>query len=373
MSNEDVTRLLVLAADRSREARMQLVNTIVDFFLPDNDRLTEQQRALMTDVLCKLIGSIEMDVRRNLVAALQRSGVELPELERLLASDEIEVARPVLEKSKALRDPELIEIIRTRSDEHRLAIAVRDHVSAEVSDALIEHGSNDVIERLIRNEDAVLSRRAMEYLVAESRRVDRFQEPLLGRNDLPGDLAHRMYWWVSAALRRHILRHFTIPADVLDRALEDSTRRAVAEHDHGQGAQARALRLARRLMDLGELTDPFLLSALRQQRVTVFAAGLAERAGITFQMAWRLISDRGAESFIVLAKAIDMDRQTMTSLVLLLAEFNNPESARRPDVITTILKLFDDLSTAQARDVLRVWQRDTALVRALDDVTDDAA
>ena len=75
----------------------------------------------------------------------------------------------------------------------------------------------------------------------------------------------------------------------------------------------------------------------------------------------------------VLAKAIDMDRQTMTSLVLLLAEFNNPESARRPDVITTILKLFDDLSTAQARDVLRVWQRDTALVRALDDVTDDAA
>jgi signal transduction histidine kinase len=69
-------------------------------------------------------------------------------------------------------------------------------VSTEVSEQLIEYGSEDVIEALVRNENAELSQASIDYLVGESRTVDRFQEPLLNRNDLSFELAHKMYWWV---------------------------------------------------------------------------------------------------------------------------------------------------------------------------------
>jgi uncharacterized protein (DUF2336 family) len=374
MASFDVNRLLQLAADRNRASRAELANAVLDLALPDDQRLTEQQRALIGDVLGKLISSLEIDVRRNLADALLRSKVDLPELERMLSNDDIEVARPVLEKSKVLRDLDLIDVVKQRSDEHRMAVALRANLSADVTDAIVDSTGNvDVLEALLRNDDAVISRRAMEYLVSESKRIDRFQEPLLSRNDLPAELAHRMYWWVSAALRRRILRDFTIDEATLDQALQDATRRAMAEVEDGQSAQARAVRLARRLLETGELTDVFLLRTLRQQRLNLFIAGLAERGGVSFRTAWKAVTDRGFESFLVLARAIDLGRDTMVSIVLLLADLQNPEASRRPDVLTTILKLYQEIEPAQAVRVLKLWQRDVGYQRAIEDLEDVAA
>jgi hypothetical protein len=132
--------------------------------------------------------------------------------------------------------------------------------------------------------------------------------------------------------------------------------------------QARAMRLARRMRETGELTDAFLLRSLRQQRVVMFVAGLAERGGVNYRTAWRAVSDKGSESFIVFAKAIEMGRDTMTSVVLLLAELNAPELARRPEILTIILRLFDQLNREQCRRVLRLWQRDPGFQQAVEDV-----
>ncbi len=369
MTNErniDVDKLLALAADRSREARSQLLATIVDLFLPVEDRLTDQQRALMTDVIGKLVGSIEIEMRQHLVEALLRSRIELPELEAMLANDSIEVARPILERSKVIRDADLIDIIMQRAEEHRMAIALRHGLSSAVSDALVDHGEPEVVEALLRNQDATISRRAMEYLVAESKRYDQFQEPLLTRNDLPTDLAYRMYWWVSAALRMHVLTHFEISAHDLDPIIETAARRAMTEHEDGQTAQARAVRLANRMMELGELTDHFLLQALRQSRLNLFVAGLASRAHIGFATAWKIVTDRGYESFIVLARAIGMTRDNATSVVLILNGLNSGARARSPSVLTPILNLYDEMDMPRAEQVLRFWQLDGGYQQAIE-------
>jgi uncharacterized protein (DUF2336 family) len=374
MTNFNVNRLLELAANRSRESRAELANAVIDFALPQEHRLTDQQRALIGDVMGKLVTTLELDLRRNLADALVRSKAELPELERMLANDEIEVARPVLEKSRFLRNADLIEIVKRRTDEHRLSIALRAAVGVEVADAIVDNTKNpDVLEALIRNEDAVLSRRAMEYLVAESKRVDRYQEPLLARSDLPVDLANKMYWWVAAVLRRRILRDFPIDPVTLDVALQESARRAMAEVEDHQSAQARATRLAKRLMETGELTDVFLLRTLRQQRLNLFTASLAERAGVTFRTAWRVVSDRGLESFLVLAKAIGLGRDSMVSIVLLLADLQNPDAARRPDILTVVLRWYEEIDSVKATRVLKVWQRDIGYQQAIEDLEDESS
>ncbi|MEX1147822.1 MAG: DUF2336 domain-containing protein, partial [Sphingomonadales bacterium] len=223
-----VSELMRLAEDKSDQARQRLVEHMADLFLSNEGRLTEHQRALMGDILTKLVGEMETVVRKELAARFAGNEDISPDLVRVLANDRIEIARPVLERSGVLRDTDLIEIVHNRSEEHRLCIAMRQKVSEDVSDAIVESGGVDVIEALLRNQDAELSKRAMEYLVAESRRVDRFQEPLLTRHDLPATLAHRMFWWVSAALRKKILLDYAdLDPVTLDDAIQDAARKAI--------------------------------------------------------------------------------------------------------------------------------------------------
>lgn len=372
----DVQALLGLAAGRSGAARAQLANAVTDLFLPAAQRLTDQQRALMTDVLGRLLGSVEMEVRRHLVEALGHSPVSQPELEARLASDSFEVARPILERSHVVRNPTLMDIVIQCAEEHRMAMALRDTVSPPLTEALAERGfkgsEDDVLEGLIRTEDAVLSRRAMELLVAESKRNGQFQQPLLTQNDLPADLAHEVYWWVAAALRRHILKTFVIDQAVLDPMIERSAKRAMVEHDDTQSVQSRALQLARRLGELGELTDGFLLRTLRQGRLSLFTAAFAARAKIAFNTVWRIVTDPASESFIVLAKAVEVSRDATASLVLVLGELNNAARARPPSALAEVLRLHDDLDVAAARRVLQYWQLDTGLRQAIDDLNEAA-
>lgn len=366
----DVSALLNLAQNRTKSARSELVGNIQDFFLTEESRLSERERAIMSDILIKLIHDIEMDVRAELSKAIAKVDANMPDLVRMLSNDDISVAAPVLQGCKALQDNDLIDIIKMRTDEHRLIVAMRDDVSESVSDALVDTGGDDVLEALIRNEDAEISRRAMQLLVAESKRKDRFQEPLLSRDDLPSDLAYKMYWWVSAALRKRILKDHEIAADVLDDAIEVSTKRAAGQQDEVNGAVIKAMQLVKRLDAVGQLTIDFLIRALRQQRINVFVAGLALRSGIAFKTAWRIISDRGFESFIVAAKATGIDRNEATTIVLLLAEAQNPAAARRPEVLNSIVDVYNSVSVEKARTVLQVWQRDLGYAAAIDAVED---
>ncbi|MDP6603590.1 MAG: DUF2336 domain-containing protein [Rhodospirillales bacterium] len=77
-----------------------------------------------------------MPVRR--IVSQQLANVpDVPEaLVRLLANDDIEVAYPILVYSELLRDADLIEVIRHRTQEHQLAVAIRNEVSETVSNAL---------------------------------------------------------------------------------------------------------------------------------------------------------------------------------------------------------------------------------------------
>src|SRR3546814_17247944 len=112
----------------------------------------------------------------------------------------------------------------------------------------------------------------MEFLVEESRRVDCYQEPLLHRHELSPDLARRMYWWVSAALREHFSRHFEIDPEALDDQLEDVVAILAerASRDPHQTPSAGA-RLAGRLADAMMVTPSLLARVPRQGADTLIA------------------------------------------------------------------------------------------------------
>lgn len=373
--DDELARLVALSKDSSKRGRRQLFNNISDLFMQDEERLSEQEHALIVSILTKLLTEIETTLRQNLAEELADHENVPHGLITLLANDEIEVARPILFKSHLLAEPDLIEIIQNRGKEHMLAIAERDDLNTTLSDMLISYGDEDVISHLIENGDAKISRDSMEYLVEESRRIDRFQEPLIARHDIPSDLAHKMFWWVSAALRRHILENFEIDELELN---EKIVAAAKTEYRYDiDEKSSNADKLIAELSKRKELNEKFLVQSLRGRQIRLFVIGLAELSGLDYRKISRFIYDPNAEALIVVLKALEFSRNSFSTIYLLTRNISHNKTVKkstRPEEVEIIMKFYDKLSTKNAKMTLRFWQleRDyTEIVEQLDADLDD--
>jgi uncharacterized protein (DUF2336 family) len=356
--NTDSEQLLALARLRSDESRAELFAVMGDLFHDRNDVLSAQERALMLDIMEKLIGEVARDVRRKLALRLA-DAPDLPrELAALLANDEIDVASPILMHSAVLQDIDLIEVIRHRSRQHILTIAMRRDLSSAVSDALVETGDRDVIRALLENQDAKISRITLAYLVEQSKSVDEFQEPLVRRRDLPPELARRMVYWVGAALRQALLERFDIdPASLDDRlepVIKEEARAAVtdAEADKAADVLARALGADR------QLTPRLLLQALRKGEVQLFEAMFAEMSGLRLRLIERIAYEPGGQGLAVAARGIGLNREEFATIFLLTRRARAGQAGFAPADLGRALEFFDRLSHAAAETVLTRWRRD---------------
>jgi len=365
-TSEDVTYLLRLARDKSIEWRKQLVAIVSDLFFDKGTALTAHERALMTDILKKLINDVAVPVRKALAERLSRVPSAPHDVIVALANDDIDVAQPILMRSEALLDVDLIEIIRHRTLQHQLAIAMRRNLSEQVSDALVDGGNHDVVKTLLENPDARLSEATMGYLVEQSRRVDSFQEPLVCRQDLPVALAKKLYFWVSAALRQHILENFDIDVPTLDEAAEGAARDAAAlVPPNGASEADRSAILARRLAESRQVSPRLLVQTLRQGEIPLFEALLSEMSGLRLRLVRRLLFEPGGEGLAVCCRGLDIDKPTFATIFLLSRRARPSERSMDPRELSRILSFFENVRAEAARTVLARWRRDPDLLHAI--------
>ena len=363
----DVEALLRLARDKSIEGRKQLVAVVSDLYFAKSTVLMERERALMTDILTKLIHDVAVPVRRALAERLATEATAPHDVIVALASDEIEVAAPILLTSEVLLDIELIEIVRHRSLEHQLTIAMRRSLNESVSDALVETGNSDVIKTLLENADARISEATMTYLVDQSKTIDSFQEPILRRQDLSPALARKMYIWVSAALRRYIVEKFAVDVAAVDDTIEAVARAqaAKAETNARQPGHDKAKELARRLAEVNQITPQLMIQSLRQGEIPLFEALLAEVSGLRLTLVRRLLFEPGGEGLAIVSRAIDLEKSAFASIFLLTRKARPAERPTDPRELSRVLSLFDRLNPAAAKTVLARWRRDPDFLYAL--------
>ena len=362
-------QLIDLARQRTRQARSELFENIADLFMSDNGRLSDRERALINGILNKLIGSVEREVRQALAEQLSSEDAAPPELIALLANDDIEIARPVLRDSPVLQDRDLVSVIKDRGREHWLAISARRSVSSMVADALVETGDGDVIEGLLRNTDAELSQYAMEYLVAEAQRTDKFHEPLIGRPELPPALAYRLYWCVSAALRRFIVKHYELPESTLDDVIESSTTGLFDRTADGeQPIDGVSESLAARLHETGRISPQVLINLLRNGHVPAFVSAFARYAEVSPSLIRRTLFSQDGESLAVLCRACEMYRNDFATLFLLMQNVAQGLRPLPPQRLNEVLSFFDGITVSNAQSARRHWSRDRGYLNAIDEL-----
>src|SRR3569832_524380 len=119
----------VLNGDANVTERDQLFRNMAQLYSYVSDRCDDEQVSQYDDVLCQLAELVEVEARSHvakLLAPLERAPGN--EINKLAKDDTNEVARPLLEFSIVLSDDDLIDIVSTASEAHRVAIAGRNVV-----------------------------------------------------------------------------------------------------------------------------------------------------------------------------------------------------------------------------------------------------
>lgn len=364
----DVDELLALARDKSTAARNRLVEILGELFDGGVSALPAGERELMTEILERLIHDVEMSVRKALAERLAADDAAPRSLIMMLANDEIPVAQPILTRSKALHDLDLIEIVRHRTFGHRLAVTMRRELSAEVCDALVEGREPEVVTRLIENPGAAISPPTLDKLVEESKEIAEYRDPLLQRRDLDPKLARRMYWWVSAALRKHIVDNFDLdPAD-LDVKIEHTIKQILNEPTDNAISVEQAAQVAQKLSESGSITPQLLVQALRRGEAELFVAMLAEYSGLRPVLVRRFILEPGGEGLAIACKALDIEKPDFVSVFLLSRAARPGDKVVDPTELASIVSLFDRINSETAQKVLSRWRLDPDYLYALKQV-----
>lgn len=373
-TRSDIQYLIGLTRDKSVEGRKRLVAIVSDIFFADQAVLTDYERALITDILHKLIYELAAPVRAALGERLAANDTVPRRVLTALAEDEIEVAAPILLNNEALLDVELIEVVRHRSLEHQLALAMR-RAPGETAVDLPPDGAGDLIQGLLDSADARIAEATMAYLSDQARTLDSFQEPVLRREDLSDRLAKKMILWILAALRQHILDRFEIDATALDDSIEAVAGALVPRigGDKSADRPAATLELVALLAERGQISPHSVIRALRQGEVALFIAMLGRLTGLRLILVRRLLFEPGGEGLVVASRAVGFDKSTVASIFLLCRRARPSEWMADPRELSRVLSMYDRVQPAAAQAVIARWRRDPDFLYAIKTVEEAKA
>ena len=243
-------------AHRASGDRLSTVRA--DFFLNPANRLTEQERALMTAMLHCLVGDIADELR----AALP-SGTAAANDDGNLAIVE------TLSAARLLDRPALVRLLLRRADEQRIATAANARSGRREARAL---------QGLVSHADGAVAAAAMALILARGRRNDRFGQCLLHFDDLAPEDARALVHMLGAVLRTQMVT--ALGAAQTDRLLANAAERVLASHDPGNGIEALTAKLVRLLDEEGGLSDELLVAAALEGEMTFIAQSVARRSGV---------------------------------------------------------------------------------------------
>ncbi|MGZ9098117.1 MAG: DUF2336 domain-containing protein [Brevundimonas sp.] len=321
------SELLALARNNSVDARQRLLLGVVA--LCDARPPSGELSPVLGEIFLTLARQAEREVRKALSERLAHADWAPAALVNVLALDEIEIARPVLECSPILQEDDLLRVLIEASLEHQIAVARRPRISGRVADAVIEAAEPAVLMALVTNRSAEISVEGLRRLVEHSRRVAALRGPLTRHPLLTETLAEQLYQWVGTALRQSIAARFTINERALGAAVYDAVegilRPAAVEDvalDHPDRDEMER-RLIDKLNAAGQLRAGFLIRAVREKRLSLFAHGLAALGGFAVGQVRQALGAPTPEALYYACAAVGIDRAVFPTLLTEVRKLND--------------------------------------------------
>src|SRR5665213_1532282 len=339
----------------SSAKRISTLRQVTNLFLRDADRLSEDQVKVFDDVLCHLVAHVETRVKAEVSARLASvdhapTGV----IEYLAWDDQIEVAGTVLASSGCLTTNTLVEIAKTKGQEHLLAISGGRDLTEDVTDVIVDRGERKVIRKLAGNASARFSDGGYQGMIAHAESDDELTEMLGIRIDLPIRFLKDLLQRATEAVRARLAS--IAPAELreeIKRVLKTIVGTARGESPPTRDF-SRAEAAVRRMKGLNELNDAAISTFAETRKFEEVAASLAvlNNSAPTNLMA-RLLEGLRSDLVLIPCKSAGLSPATVELILR-----NRPVKHRiAEETLKIALRDYGKLSAETAERTVRFWQR----------------
>ena len=288
--------------------RDRLPTVRADFFLDSAQRLTEQERALMTAMLHCLVGDIADEIRAALPAGTgaANDGANLSLIE-------------MLSGARLLDRAALVRLLLRRADEERIATAARARSGRREA---------RVLQGLVSHTDGAVSAAAMALILGRGKRRDRFGQCLIHFDDLPPAEAVALVHALSAAIRGELIA--AVGSAQADSLLAAAGADVLRCHDPSSSIEALTGNLVAFLAQEGELGDELIVAAAVEGEMTFVAQALSRRSGLAGEVAMDEFLSGDAKRLMALFRIGGVGRQSSARLLAAIGDLlgiNDPGRA----------------------------------------------
>jgi uncharacterized protein (DUF2336 family) len=348
-----IPELQELAKHGNVRRRGEVVARVAELFMAGAAQFSDTHVEVFDQVLQGLAAETEIKVRADLAERL----AAIPNAPRgivgQLARDvEIKVAAPVLRASPLLDEATLVEIARSRGQEHLLAMAGRGNLSEPVTDVIVRRGSREVLRQVAGNDGARFSASGYGSLIKRAN-DDGMLAIVVGRR--PELSAPHLQSLISGAVdlvRRRIFADAT-PArrEAIMSMIGDNSgaSKQRAERRNFVAAQQHVLELH----IVRRLNEATLLEFAKDRKYEETVAALAALTGVPLAIVERLLSGEKADPVYILCRSIDLQWPTLRAIMLL--RLGPGRAPSQPD-LALAQATYEQIGLVTAQRVVHFWR-----------------
>jgi uncharacterized protein (DUF2336 family) len=297
--------------------RADAARRIADLFLQGAANFRAEHIDLFDGVLIGLVPQTEIAARAELAERLSLlTNAPRGLVGQLAREDEIVIAGPLLRRSPLIDEQALIEIARTKSQEHLLAMTERPALSPGLTDVIIRRGDRDVVRRAAKNAGAAFSQSGYSALIKRAGQDGVLTLTVGQRDDLSDQHLKDLLAGSIDVIRRR-LHDMVKPARqaAIKQAMSDiaGVTAPVDSRRNFEPAQ-RAILV---LHEAGELNETALLDFARAHKYEESIAALSAMSGVKIATLDRLIAGDRYDPILIVSKAIGLEWATVRALILL--------------------------------------------------------
>jgi len=306
---------MAAVADSSR--RSDILWRVVDLYERDMAALGVDQVAVFDPVLVNLAGNADLTTRSALAERIADESRAPPGLVGALAFDvAVDVAGPVLTRSPALSEEQLIACARQHGQGHLLAIAGRAAVPATVTDVLTERGDLPVLSRVATNSGARFSDTGFATLIVRSKAQDELARVVGMRPDLPRHQFLRLIADAPETLRANLQAASPHRSPDVDATIAQVSRlmrdqKTEAARDFGPALERLRARHA-----AGALDEKAIAGIAADGAMEDLVVAMALRCDLPLGTVEQAFTGDRTEGLLVMARAIGLGWATTRTLVL---------------------------------------------------------
>jgi uncharacterized protein (DUF2336 family) len=338
--------------DAAEDKRATTIRQITDLFLAGADCFTHEQIELFDDVFLRLIDGIERRVLielANSLASVDSAPINI--VRELAKNDEIQIAGPLLTRSNRLDVTDLIEIAKTMSQDHLLAICDRERIEQALTAVLLDRGNEDVLCKVAGNSGASLSEADFGVLVGRAENDERLIEKVGSRADIPPHLFERLVLRATKVVQERLQTLINpLARPELHRILTTVAQGFGVEGQFRSYEAARALVAAKH--EAGTLVEADLLEYALTKKCEELVIALALLCSVSVDIIDRLLDLDRPDAMLIACRSAGLEWSTAREIIRLQARDQEISEAG----FRRARENFNNLTKSSADRILQFWQ-----------------